>query len=78
MVEFSETDEEKVVLDSERREIGVVEDVRNGSAFVRPLADLEAPVRTELGWHGDDREVYRLQDGRVESVTNDEVWLEAP
>lgn len=78
MVEFSETDEEKVVLDSDGREIGVVDDVRNGSAFVRPLADLESTTRMELGWSGDDRDAYRLQGARVESVTNAEIWLEAP
>lgn len=78
MAEFSETDEEKAVLDSEGREIGVVDDVRNGSAFVRPLADLESTTRAELGWSGDDRNAYRLQGARVESVTNDEIWLEDP
>lgn len=78
MVEFSDSDEEKVVLDSDGTEIGVVDDVRNGSAYVRPLADIESTTRAELGWGGDDRDAYRLQDARVESVTNDEIWLEAP
>lgn len=76
MVEFSDAAEGKTVLDSDGRDLGVVAEVRNGSAFVRPLADLASPTRAALGWGGDDRDVYRLQDARVDRVTNDEIWLE--
>ena len=77
-MEFTDDDEGKPVLDSDGRELGVIEDVRNGAAFVTPLADLGPPVRSELGWGGDGRDAYRLDDARVETVTNSHVELRSP
>jgi hypothetical protein len=77
-MEFSESDEGKTVLASSGDELGVVDDVRQGAAFVKPLSDLAPPVRAQLGWGGDDRDEYRLDEARVGRVTGDEIHLSEP
>ena len=77
-MEFTDSDEEKPVLDSDGREVGVVDEIRHGTAFVTPMADLDPPVLAELGWGGDDRDAYRLDGARVETVTNGQVELRSP
>ena len=70
--------EGNTVVHEDGRQIGVVTRVTNGTAFVEPVADLESAVRSELGWAGDDREEYRLDGGRIETVTQGEIWLGEP
>lgn len=77
-MEFTEADEGKPVLDSDGREVGIVDEVRTRSAFVTPMADLAPPVRAELGWGGDERDVYRLDSARVETITGSTVELRSP
>lgn len=77
-MEFTTSDEGKPVLDSDGRELGVVDEVRHGTAYVTPMADLDPPVLAELGWGGDDRDAYRLDDARVETVTGGRVELRRP
>ena len=77
-MEFTEADEGKPVTDSDGRELGVVDEVRNGSAYVTPMADLGPPVRAELGWGGDGRDAYRLDGARVETITGSAVELRRP
>jgi hypothetical protein len=72
---FSPADEGKPVLDSSGRELAVVADVTDGTAFVDPLDDLANSTRAQLGWGGDDREVYGLDSALVDRVTNSDVHL---
>lgn len=76
--EFTDADEGKAVVTANGKEIGVVRDVRAGAAFVRPMAGLEPSIMAELGWGGDDREVYRLDEARVDAVTESIVTLLEP
>ena len=77
-MEFDQSDEGKPVLASDGRELGVVDEVRHGTAYVTPLADLAPPVRSALGWGGDDRDAYRLDEARVETVRSGEIELREP
>jgi hypothetical protein len=77
-MEFTDAEEGKPVLDSSGEELGVVDDVRNGAAFVTPLADLSSPHRAELGWGGDGRDSYRLDEARVIRVTGSFIQLGDP
>lgn len=77
-MEFSDSDEGKPVLDSDGRELGVVDEVRHGTAYVTPMADLPPPARAELGWGGDDRDAYRLDEARVETVSSGRIELRSP
>jgi hypothetical protein len=75
---LSESDEGKTVVDSSGQELGVVAEVREGAAFVSPMDDLASPTRGKLGWGGDDRDVYGLDQALVDAVTNSEVRLAEP
>lgn len=75
---FTEEDEGLPVVDSGGRELGVVDEVTRGTAFVRPLPDLEGWVLADLGWGGDDRETYRLDEARVESRSGSAIELRRP
>lgn len=77
-MEFDQSDEGTPVLDSDGHELGVVDEVRHGSAYVTPMADLDPPVRAELGWGGDDRDTYRLDGARVETVSDSGIELRSP
>lgn len=77
-MEFDQNDEGKPVLDSDGHELGVVDEIRHGTAYVTPMADLAPPVRAELGWGGDDRDTYRLDDARVETVSAGGIELRNP
>lgn len=66
------------VVASDGRDLAVVREVRNGTAFVEPLDSISNPDRAELGWGGDDREQYRLDGARIDAVTNDTVRLQDP
>jgi len=76
--QFSEDDEGKTVVTDAGKEIGVVRDVRAGVAFVEPMASLDPTIMAELGWGGDDRDAYRLDEARVDAVTEDTVMLLDP
>ena len=75
---FSEHDEGKTVIGHDERELGVVTRVTDGAAFVEPLTGLPAPARSTLGWGGDGREEYRIDESLVAAVTGSEMWLEEP
>jgi hypothetical protein len=77
-MEFTESDEGTPVLDSDGRELGVVDEVRHGTAFVTPMADLAPPALAELGWGGDGRDAYRLDDALVETVADGRIELRKP
>lgn len=66
------------VVSSEGRDLAVIREVRNGTAFVEPLSSLSNAARADLGWGGDDRDHYRLDDARIDAVTNDTVRLDDP
>lgn len=66
------------VVSSDGRDLGVIREVRNGTAYVEPLESLSNAARSELGWGGDGRERYRLDDARIDAVTSDTVRLDDP
>lgn len=73
---FQPEDEGKTVVDSADRALGVVDEVVNGSAFVLPVESLEMTTRSALGWGGDDRSTFRLDDALVATRMNSEIILE--
>lgn len=77
-MELTDAEAGKPVVDSDGEELGVVAEVTNGSAFVIPMEDLPSTTRAQLGWGGDDRDVYGLDGALVETVTNSEIRLAEP
>jgi hypothetical protein len=75
---FTADDEGTDVIDSDGRQLGVVEEVVNGTAFVAPAEGLDGWIRAELGWGGDDRDTYRLDAARVKYHSSGEIRLRDP
>ncbi len=69
-------DEGKTVLDSEGREIGEIDRVEDGTAYVVPERDLTDEIKGWFGMEDTDEEEFPLPQGRIESVTDREIRLE--
>lgn len=66
------------VVDESEREVGIIRDVRHGDPFVEPMPDLDATLRTALGWGGDDQELYRLDESHIDTVRSGSVRITDP
>lgn len=75
VVTFTEDDEGKTVVNENGDEIGVIKEVRTGTAYVDPDPNLLDTIRSKLSWDPAGRGTYPLEADRVESMTDDEVRL---
>lgn len=73
--QLTEDDKGKSVVDSNGTKVGMISDVRNGSAYVDPDPGITDSIRSKLGWGEADEEDYRMESRRVEKVSDDEVHL---
>ncbi|TYL39197.1 hypothetical protein CV102_07885 [Natronococcus pandeyae] len=73
--DFTEDDAGKRVVNAEGDEIGILEEVERGTAYVNPDPGLTDTIKSKLGWGDTDEETYRLDADRVDSITDDEVRL---
>lgn len=72
---IADDDEGKRVVNSTGKKIGMIAEVRNGAAYVDPDPGLTDSIRSKLGWGDADQDDYRLESGRVATITDDEVRL---
>ncbi|QLG62532.1 PRC-barrel domain containing protein [Halorarum salinum] len=72
---ITEEDEGKRVVNENGDEIGMVSDVRGGTAYVDPDAGLGDTVLSKLGWSDADEDDYPLDRSKIESITDDEIRL---
>ena len=72
---LTEDDEGKSVVNSMGDEIGIVSEVRNGNAHVKPDPGITDKIKSKLGWDGADEESFRLDAERIDTVTDDEIRL---
>lgn len=75
MVALSEEDEGKSVVASNGEKIGMIKEVRAGDAYVDPDPGLTDELMARLGWGDDDENTYKIAEGDIEDVTDDEVRL---
>lgn len=68
-------DEGKTVVDSNGQKIGMVSEVRSGTAYVDPDPGLTDSIRSKLGWGEADQEDFELEEDRIHTVTDDEIRL---
>jgi hypothetical protein len=66
------------VVNKSGQEVAIIRDVKNGAAFVEPMPDLGAGLRTELGWSSDDQELYRLDESHIDAVRSGSVRITDP
>jgi hypothetical protein len=70
-----EEDEGKKVVDSGGRKVGMISEVRAGTAYVDADPGLADSIRSKLGWNEADQDDYPLEEGSIDSVTDDEIRL---
>lgn len=72
---ITDDDEGKKVIDSGGEEIGMVTEVKSGTAYVNADPGLADTIRSKLGWSEADQDDYPLNENSIHSVTDDEVRL---
>lgn len=72
---ITEDDEGKRVVNSTGDTVGMVSDVRSGTAYVDPDPGIGDKVRSKLGWEDADAEDYPLHSSSIDTITDDEVRL---
>lgn len=72
---ITDDDEGKLVVDSQGQEIGMITEVRSGTAYVSADPGLADTIRSKLGWGDADEDDYPLEETRIHTVTDDEVRL---
>lgn len=72
---ITDEDNGKKVVDADGEEIGMISDVRGGTAYVDPDPGLGETLMAKLGWAEADREDYPLDDASIDRITDDEVHL---
>jgi len=74
---ITDSDEGKMVVDSNGNSIGRVVEVIGDQAHVDPDPSVTDSIMTKLGWGSRDEETFPLQSDRVASITDDEIRLES-
>ena len=71
----TDDDQGKRVVDSTGQEIGMVTEVKSGTAYVNADPSLTDSIRSKLGWGDADEGDYTLDEDRIHTVTDDEIRL---
>jgi hypothetical protein len=71
----TDEDEGKAVVDAHGKKIGMVTEVRSGTAYVNADPGLADTIRSKLGWGDADQDDYELEENRIHTVTDDEIRL---
>lgn len=76
MSQFTEDDEGKTVINPVDEEVGIVQTVEEGEAYVDVHPDFVDRIKADVG-RGDDPSIdeYRIEDAHVEEITDDAVHL---
>lgn len=65
----------KEVVDEDGETIGIVSEVKHGTAYVDPDPGITDTIKAKLGWEDADDEDYPLQDAAIGTVTDDKIKL---
>ncbi|SEO79341.1 hypothetical protein SAMN04487948_105174 [Halogranum amylolyticum] len=74
---FDITDDEvgKKVVDADGEAVGMVTEVRHGTAYVDAEPGLKDKLMAKLGWEHTDEDAYPLQKSEIDAITDDEIRL---
>ena len=73
----TDEDEGKPVVNAAGDEVGIVDEVQNGTAHVNPDPGITDKISSKLGWgDANEDESYELQSTRIDTVTDSEIRLE--
>ncbi|WP_436928001.1 PRC-barrel domain containing protein [Halosimplex amylolyticum] len=71
----SDDDQGKPIVDEHGEKIGVVSEVRGGTAYVDPDPGITDKVSSKMGWSSADEDDYPLPTSEIAVVTDDEIRL---
>lgn len=74
--QFVDDDEGKRVVSSDGEEVGIITEVRRGTAYVDPDPNVFETLKSKLNWAKADEDTYPLSADQVREVTDDEVRLQ--
>lgn len=74
-IAIDESIEGRRVVNEDGEEIGIVTEVREGTAYVDPEPGMVESLRSKLGWGDADQDDYPLPEGAIERVTDEEVHV---
>jgi hypothetical protein len=72
---FTDSDEGKIVVDTHDQRIGIISEVRDGTAFITPNAGIGERIKSKLGWGSITEESYPLMNEAVETITDEEIRI---
>lgn len=72
---ISKDDEGKRVVNAKGKKVGMVTEVKNGTAYVDPAPGIADSIRSKLGWGDADSDDYRLESRRISKITDDEIQV---
>ena len=72
---LTKADEGKRVLNTDGTEVGRLVDVHDGRGYVEPDPSLTATITAKLGWGSRSEEAHPLDEGSIEEITDDAVYL---
>ncbi|WP_076610168.1 hypothetical protein [Natronorubrum thiooxidans] len=72
---LTKADEGKRVLNTDGTEVGRLVDVRDGYGYVEPNPSLLGTIKAKLGWATRSDEAHPLDEGSIEKITDNAVYL---
>lgn len=72
---LTDDDTGKRVVTTDGEEVGVITEVRAGTAYVEPDPGMFDTIKAKLDWGGADEDDYPVRADDVAAVTDDEVRL---
>lgn len=74
-IQLTEEDEGKRVVSTDGDNVGMITEVRGGTAYVDPDPGMFDSIKSKLNWGDADEESYPLSGDKVAEVTDDEGHL---
>lgn len=75
MPELTEDDVAKHVIAGDGQEIGIVDEVEDGTAYVDPDRDMASQLKSKLGWSATHEDTYPLRNDAIAEVDDEEIRL---
>ncbi|WP_435346367.1 PRC-barrel domain containing protein [Haloarchaeobius sp. HRN-SO-5] len=72
---FTDDDRGKRVVNADGDKIGMISNVQGDVAHVDPDPGITDQIRSKLGWDTAGQEEFRLDQSKVNTITEDEVRL---
>jgi hypothetical protein len=75
MLNLTERDEGKKVVDQTGERIGIITEIESGKAYVDPEPVVPQPIKRKLDWEGAETAQQELKNSMVHSITDSKVRI---